>query len=221
MVSLCTFRFQLVFIITFLLFGCSSNESIRYQNLDSSAQLVTNDGENSDHIPYIYKNTVDWKKYNSVIIHPIIIYSGKDHQFGDMAESDKQLLASYMKDAFIGSLNHRFTQVQLATENTLKVQLTLTGAESTSPVLGTLTKVDLGGGIYNIVQSIRGKEGLFNGSIRYVVEIYDGTTNRLLYAYVAKQYPNAMNISASIGSLSAAKVGIDKGAEELAEIFND
>lgn len=69
------------------------------------------------------------------------------------------------------------------------------------------------------MQSIRGKEGLLNGSVNYAVEIYDATTNKLLNAYVAKQYPNAMNVSASVGALSATEVGIDKAAEELADML--
>lgn len=56
--------------------------------------------------------------------------------------------------------------------------------------------------------------------MNYVVELYDASNHSLLNAYVARQYPNAMNIGASIGSLNAAEVGIDKGAEELAEMLN-
>ena len=43
--------------------------------------------------------------------------------------------------------------------------------------------------------------------------------SRLLYAYVAKQYPTAMNVSAPVGALSAAEVGMDKGAAELVAMF--
>jgi hypothetical protein len=32
---------------------------------------------------------------------------------------------------------------------------------------------------------------------------------------VSKQYPNALNVSATIGKLAAARTGIEKGAEEL------
>jgi hypothetical protein len=53
------------------------------------------------------------------------------------------------------------------------------------------------------------------GPVSYAVEIYDASTNQLLSAYVAKQYPNAMNIAATFGSLSASKTGIKKGAQDL------
>ncbi|HWT99240.1 MAG TPA: DUF3313 family protein, partial [Terriglobales bacterium] len=65
-------------------------------------------------------------------------------------------------------------------------------------------------------QSVRGGEGLMTGSVLYAVEIYDAETTRLLAAYVTKQYPNAYNVGATMGSLAAAKTGIDKGADALA-----
>jgi hypothetical protein len=51
--------------------------------------------------------------------------------------------------------------------------------------------------------------------VNYAVEIYDASTNRLLNAYVEKQYPNAMNVKSTFGSLGAAKTGIGKGADAL------
>jgi hypothetical protein len=65
------------------------------------------------------------------------------------------------------------------------------------------------------VQTFRGKEGTFTGFVIYSVEVYDASTNRLLSAYVTKQYPSPWNIGASFGALSAAKTGIEKGADAL------
>ncbi len=136
-----------------------------------------------------------------------------------MAQSDRQKLALYMQEKFAETLRPRFREGRTPSPATLRLKLTLTGADTTTQVVGTFTKFDLAGGPYNIVQSIRGGQGMLSGYVNYAVEIYDASTNTLLHAYVAKQYPNAMNISATIGSLSAAEVGIDKGAEELAEIL--
>lgn len=199
--------------------GCASNQPVRYAGIDSTSQLTPNTGDKSDRIPYHYTSQVDWKKYHSIIIDPVSIYQGTDHQFGDMEQSDRQKLAAYMQKQFAETLRPHFREVSAPTPDALRLKLTLTGADTTTQVAGTVTKFDLAGGPYNIVQSIRGKQGMLSGSVNYAVEIYDATSNRLLHAYVAKQYPNAMNISASIGSLSAAEVGIDKAAEELAEIL--
>ena len=67
------------------------------------------------------------------------------------------------------------------------------------------------------VQSVRGGQGAFSGSVSYAVEVYDSGNGRLLKAYVSKQYPNLMNLVAAFGSLGAAKTGIDKGADALVE----
>jgi hypothetical protein len=48
------------------------------------------------------------------------------------------------------------------------------------------------------------------------VEVYDSSTNALLAAYVAKQYPNAWNLKAGIGAMSASLAGIQNGADQLA-----
>ncbi|KGT92995.1 hypothetical protein NG99_12340 [Erwinia typographi] len=203
--------------LAILLSGCSSNQPVRYAGIDSAAQLTANTGDNADRIPYRYAPPVDWSKYHSMVIEPVTLYQGSDNQFGDMEQADRQQLASYMQKKFSEELRPRFRQVSAPAPDALRLKLTLTGADTTTPFVGTFTKFDLAGGPYNIVQSIRGGQGMFSGSVNYAVEIYDASTNHLLHAYLAKQYPNAMNVSASVGSLSAAEVGIDKGAEELAE----
>ncbi|MFS2223556.1 DUF3313 domain-containing protein [Pantoea sp. B65] len=211
------FRFALL-TLSLALAGCAGTQPVAWSGLSSSAQLKP-DAE-SQHMPYRYTPVVDWKKYSAAIIEPVVIYQGADNQFGDMAQEDRQALASYMQKRFSERLASRFTPATSASAHTLKIKLTLAGAETTTPVLGTFTKFDLAGGPYNIVQSIRGKEGMLNGSVSYAVEIYDAASNQLLSAWVAKQYPNAMNVSASFGALSAAEVGIDKGADQLVEMLN-
>jgi hypothetical protein len=95
------------------------------------------------------------------------------------------------------------------------MRLTLTGAATTTPVLGTLSRFDIAGAVYNGVQTARDGEGLMTGSVIYTVEIFDAPSSRLLGAFVSKQYPSPYNIKASIGKLAAAQAGIDKGADAL------
>lgn len=209
-----TFGLTLLFLA-----GCSSNQPVRYSAIESASKMTANTDDDAKRIPWHYAPPVDWQKYNNIIIDPVIIYQGKDGQFGDMPQSDRRALASYMQDQFSHTLNGRFQEVKDPRPGTLRLKLTLTGAETTPQVVGTFTKFDLAGGPYNIVQSVRGGEGLFSGSVSYAAEIYDASSNALLRSYIARQYPNAMNVSASIGSLSAARTGIEKGAEQLAEML--
>jgi hypothetical protein len=205
--------------VSILLAGCAGTPPARYSGIDSAAKLTANTGDDADRIPWRYSPSVDWQKYDSIIIDPVKIYQGSDGQFDDMAQTDRQTLATHMQETFSQALSTRFKTVNAPAANTLRLKLTLTGADTTPQVVGTFTKFDLAGGPYNIVQSIRGGRGLMSGSVDYAVEIYDASSHELLKAYVAKQYPNAMNVSASIGSLSAAEVGIEKGADELAQML--
>jgi len=207
--------FALICISLLSLTGCSSTKPVPYTNLSSSPQLQQNSQKDADKIPYTYSANVNWNNYSALIIEPIAIYTGPDNQFGELAEGDKQELSKYMDAEFRKVLSQRFKLDNKSSTETLKLKLTLTGAGTNTAVASTVTRFDLAGMPYNVVQSIRGKEGILMGSISYAVEIYDASSNRLLKAFVTKQYPNAMNIAATFGSLSAAKTGIDKGAENL------
>ncbi|PWW05876.1 DUF3313 domain-containing protein [Mangrovibacter plantisponsor] len=199
--------------------GCTSTAPTRYSGVESSYEMTPNTDKNSDTIPFHYAPTVDWKKYDQIIIDPVDLYQGSDGQFNDMSVDDRKQLADYMQKTFTNTLSKRFTLTHTPSANTLHLKLTLTGADTTPQVIGTFTKFDLAGGPYNIVQSVRGKRGLMSGYVNYAVEVYDSKTDERLLAYVAEQYPNAMNIGATFGSLSAAKTGIDKGADELLKML--
>jgi len=79
----------------------------------------------------------------------------------------------------------------------------------------------VGGNIYNGVQSAVGGRGAFTGEAIYAVEIYDARRNRLLEAHVSDRYPRPYNVSATFGSLTAAQVGIKKGADALLKQLSD
>lgn len=195
--------------------GCASTAPVPYVKLNSAPQLQPNSQKDADKTPFVYSSNVNWTDYSTIVMEPVAIYSGPDHQFGDLSEADKQELANYMDARFKKVLSERFRIATNTGPNTLKLRLTLTGAGTNTAVASTVTRFDLAGMPYNVVQSARGKEGIFMGSVSYSVEIYDATSNQLLKAYVTKQYPNAMNIAATFGSLSAAKTGIEKGADAL------
>lgn len=197
--------------------ACSTAEPVAYSGIESSPYLAPNRQDDSDRVPFRYTADANWQKYERVLIDPVDIYRGADQQFGDMSEEDKTILANYMQSQFAETLRSRFIVVKSPAPNTLRVKLTLTGAATSTPVLSTLSRFDISGGIYNSVQAVSGGEGLFTGSVLYASEMYDATTGQLLAASVTKQYPNAMNIAASVGSLAAAKTGIDKGADALLE----
>jgi hypothetical protein len=208
-------RLLVIAIACAALVGCSSVQPVAYSGIDSSTYLQPNSKSDAARVPYRYATLADWHRYRKLIIDPVTVYRGPDNQFGTMHDSDKTALASYMQSTFAEKLAKHFELANAAGPGTLRLKLTLTGAETSTAFLSTVSRFDIAGGLYNGVQAIRGGNGAFTGSVTYAVEIYDSSTNRLLHAYVTKQYPNAMNIGATFGSLSAAKTGIDKGADAL------
>lgn len=197
--------------------GCASTRPVAYTGLASSNYLQPNEENAHGRIPYAYHAEVDWTRYSSFILDPVAIYRGPDSQFEKVTEQDKRELANFMQQVFGETLRQRYAPAVTATAGTIRVRLTLTGAKTTKAVLGTVMKVDLAGAPYNAVQAMRGKEGAMMGSVSYAVEIYEAGTNRLITAYVEKQYPNAMNFKASLGALAAAKAGVRKGAQQLVD----
>lgn len=212
-----TLTFLCLGLLCLALTGCGTPDPTLYKNLDSTAQLAPNPHDNGGRVPYRYAGAVNWHAYDKIIIDPVTIYSGYDQQFGSMDPKDKAELAHYMQRQFNKALSKDRHLVQTPTEGTLRVKLTLTGAETNTPLVTTMTHFDIAGGLYNGVQAIRGHEGAMGGAVMYSVEIYDAQTNHLLSAYISKRYPRAMDIGSTFGSLAAAKTGLEKGAEALAE----
>jgi hypothetical protein len=195
--------------------ACSTTQPIPYAGIASSPQMQASQRDATGHIPYEYKTETNWRRYSAFTIDPVSIYRGGDGQFEDIPEKDKEYLARYMQTQFAEKLGARFKSSPAPGDETLRIRLTLTGAKANTAVLSTLSRFDLVGGPYNAVQAARGKEGAMTGSVSFAVEIHDASTNALLGAYVSKQYPNAWNLKAGMGALSASTAGIQNGADQL------
>jgi hypothetical protein len=202
-------------VVVLMLSACAGVQPVAYSNLTSSPQLTQNRDGDASQTPFRYAAPVIWSRYSHVIVDPVVVYQGSDNQFGDLSDEDKTALADYMTKTFSQTLSSRFDLATQPSPAALRVKLTLTGAEKTTAVIGQVMHFDIAGNLYNGVQAIRGGKGAFSGSVSYAVEVYDSATGRLLRAYVTQQYPNAMNLPAAFGPLSAARTGIDKGAAAL------
>jgi hypothetical protein len=197
--------------------GCASVKPSPYAGLSSSGKMTQNSDASARHIPYKYKAPVNWKHYTQVVVAPVVIYTGADAQFGNLSDDDKNTVANYMAKSFKQRLETRFTLAKEPAPGTLRIQLTLTGVQKTTAFLGQVSHIDIGGNLYNGVQAMTGGRSAFGGSVSYAVEVYDSQSGALLEAYVANEYPNAMNFPAAFGALGAAKAGIDKGAKALVQ----
>ena len=197
--------------------GCATTtQEARYQGLASAPKLSATDHGEDVLLTYTAENG-EWTKYTNFVLDPVEVYSGADAQFGSASATDKAELTEYMRAQFDEVLMSRYRKVSEARPQTLRIHLTLIGVETNTPMLSTLINLVPVGLIINSVKSANGTQSSFSGSATYAVEIYDGASSRLLRAYVTKKYPMAVNISASIGALDAAKAGIRDGALAMLE----
>jgi hypothetical protein len=207
----------LAFVLCFAaLAGCAHTRPVDYQGLASTSQLAPNPQDKHDHIPFLYSGANnDWHKYHAVIVDPVSVYTAPDQQFGKTSDADKAALAAYMQKQFAEALTPKFSLVTERGPTTLRIHVTLTGVETSTPVLSTLTKILPVGLVINVVQTARDRQAIFTGSVSYAVEIYDSASNQLLRAYVAKEYPWAESLPTSFGTTAASRAGVRRGTKDL------
>lgn len=195
--------------------GCSSSTPVAYQELASAQHLHP---VKDDEKPFQYRNpTVRWASYAKILIDPVSIYDGRDGQFGSVSAEDRQIIADYMKTEFAETLGGKYQIVQAADPTAVRLHLTLTGIEKSTPVLSTISHLAPIGIVVNGGLQAAGSNGTSFGSVSYAVELLDAATGALLDAYVTRQTPDALDVTASIGYLDAAKEGVRIGATHLEE----
>ncbi len=198
-----------------LLAACTGTAPVAYTGI-ASAGLLQKNPSGDDHVNFAYAvPDVGLARYTQVIVEPVAIYTGPDQQFGSLSTADRAAVAGYMRGEFADAAARRFTETGSASPDTLRLNVTLTGVETNVPVLSTVTKLAPAAALLNLVQTARGARGTFDGSVSFEVQVYDSTTNRLLEAYVSKQYPFAENIVSSVGTLEATRAGVRNGADDL------
>src|ERR1700756_381422 len=88
--------------------ACAGVQPVAYNSLASSSQLKENRDHDAAQTPFRYAAPVLWSRYSQVIVDPVAVYQGADNQFGELSDSDKDVLAAYMHKTFADTLSKRF-----------------------------------------------------------------------------------------------------------------
>ena len=199
------------------LFGlnaCASTTPVAYKGLSSAPELApTKESKNA----FQYKNPdIRSEQYANLIIDRVTVYTGEDSQFGSVSPKDRAKIAEYMQQQFKTVFGKNVNIVETADEpGTARLHLTLTGMETSTPVVSALSHILPVGLVVNAGLGAAGHGGTFFGSISYAAEVYDAATGELKYASVSRRAPFAMDVTASFGRLDAAKKGVRSGAQQL------
>jgi hypothetical protein len=196
--------------------GCStlaSSTPVAYRELPASSDLRPAKGDNA----FEFRDLGDLRGYTSLLLEPVAVYGGRDAQFGSVAAADRLAIATYMTRHFAESLGERYRVVTRPEAGTLRVKLTLTGIETTKPLLSAMGHLSPAGAVINAGLQVAGKNGTGFGTVTYAADITDASSGARVYAFVTKQTPDALDLTAGLGTLEAARIGVRIGAKSLRE----
>jgi hypothetical protein len=109
-----------------LLSGCASTHPLAHQGLASAPpQLAPNPKDKDGHVPFSYSGAdPNWPGYHAAIVD-VVVYAGRDQQFGGTSDADRARLAAYMQEAFSEALKSKFDLVSAPESGALRIHLTL------------------------------------------------------------------------------------------------
>lgn len=192
-----------------------AGELKKYSGIESSSEMQPKPGASDTMI--FKKEGVDGKKFVKFLFEPVEIYQGDDADFGSVSKKDIAEVADFMKSEFERVLQGKYPVVNAPGPGVLRIKLTLAGIELTRPALAVATRLIPFGLALNIGKSAAGISGSFTGSVTCAGELYDAETNTLVYAFLTRRGPNAMDVTSVLTGLDAAK----KAVTEIAEKFVD
>lgn len=186
-----------------------------------SSTKMTQDKAGSESWTYAQPRDV-FTKYRTLIVDQTAVYNGPDAQFdGDISAADRAQFASVITDALRSELAKSFPTPARAQADTLRLKVTLLGAEKTKGGLATATRVTPIGFGLSAVKSALGKGGSLTGSVLVAVELYDARTNELLLAAVRRRHPDALDVPATLGTEETVKAVAREFADTARERLED
>lgn len=169
-----------------------------------SSSKMAQDKSGSESWTYAQPRDV-FSKYRTLIVDNTAVYRGPDAQFDGIDAAERAKFATIVTDALRSELVKSFPAPATPQADTLRLKVTLLGAEKTKGGLATATRVTPMGFGLSALKSAVGKGGSFTGSVLFAVELYDARTNELLLAAVRRRHPDPLDVPATLGTEETVK----------------
>lgn len=169
-----------------------------------SSSKMAQDKSGSESWTYAQPRQV-FGKYRTLIVDNTAVYNGPDAQFDGIDAADRAKFAGIVTDQLRSELSKSFPNPARVQPDTLRLKVTLLGAEKTKGGLATATRVTPMGFGISALKSAVGKGGSFTGSVLFAVELYDARTNELLLAAVRRRHPDPLDVPATLGTEETVK----------------
>jgi uncharacterized protein DUF3313 len=156
-------------------------------------------------------------KYNSLLIDAADIYRGADADFGNASQADKERLAAKLTSDFRAALSkHSYALASQGGHGVVRLHLTLAGVKESKPVAATVLRLTPLGLGMSAANTVAGHSSALVGSVTVAGELIDTESGEALAGFVATESPIALDVTSGLGTLRAAELGIERGAEEFA-----
>jgi hypothetical protein len=189
-----------------------------------SAKKMSQDAPGSESWTYA-KPVTAFRKYRTVIVDPTTVYQGPDAQFEGIDYADRYRFAAIITQELSSELAKTFPAPPRPQADTLRVKVTILGAQKTRGGLATATRVTPLGFATSALKSALGKKGTLTGSVLYAVELHDARSNELLLAAVRRRTPDPLDVPATLSTTDTVKAvarefadGARKRLEELTQV---
>jgi len=169
-----------------------------------SSSKMTQDRPGTESWTYAQPRSV-FTKYRTLILEPTSVYKGPDAQFEGIEPADRSRFAAMITQELQSELAKSFPVPAKPQADTLRLRVTLLGAQKTKGGIATATRVTPLGLAASALKSVRGKSGTFTGSLLYSVELYDARTNELLLAAVRRRTPDPLDVPATLSTTDTVK----------------
>ena len=169
-----------------------------------SSRKMTQDAPNGESWTYAQPRSA-FSKYRTVIVEPTRVYQGPDAQFEGIEPADRARFAGIITQELQSELAKTFPAPAKAGADTMRLRVTLLGAQKTRGGLATATRVTPLGFATSALKSVRGKQGTMTGSILYSVELEDARTHELLLAAVRRRTPDPLDVPATLSTTDTIK----------------
>lgn len=182
----------------------------------SSASRMTHDrGESWTYV----KPGLDLASFRSIMIEPVVVYTGPDAQFEDVDSADRRRYAQILDEALRRELASARPIVRRAAAGTARLRVTLIGMERTTGGVATATRATPLGMASSVVRSVAGRPGRLTGSMLIALEMFDGGNGQLQAAIVRRREPDALDIPATLGNTETAQAIARDFAKALRDRF--
>ena len=156
----------------------------------------------------------NWARYDKVRLDPVTIWIAGESAFEGISAADRQMLADDLYTPIHKELSQDYQLVDTVGPGVMRIQVALTDAEASSPVMDTIsTGVPIGLAISQTTGLITGKP-TFVGETQAEAKVTDGETGVLLSAAIDRRV-GGKSISGSVDSWGDVHAAFDYCAKQL------